>query len=98
MWTRVGLTMGLWSALGAALAGCRPADPAGDFIRQMDRMPPERQFPNWPRTRQLMLRRAPAVGEDAPDFTLTTPDGGETITRSLYQPGRPQVLIFGSWT
>ncbi len=64
----------------------------------MDRLPPERRLPNWERTRQRMSRHAPGIGEDAPDFTLTTFDGKETITRRRYRPGEPQVLIFASWT
>lgn len=80
------------------LAGCRSGDPAEAMIRQVDAAPPEQRPPDWDETRRLMTRVAPAVGDRAPDFTLTTSDGSETITRSTIQPGKPQVLIFGSFT
>lgn len=40
----------------------------------------------------------PAVGQEAPDFTLPTQDGGEKITLSQYRGNKPAVLIFGSFT
>jgi len=39
----------------------------------------------------------PKLGEDAPDFTLPTHDGKETITLSKLR-GKPVILIFGSFT
>ena len=39
----------------------------------------------------------PKPGEDAPDFTLPTHDGKETITLSKSR-GKPVILIFGSFT
>ena len=39
----------------------------------------------------------PKPGEEAPDFTLPTHDGKETITLSKSR-GKPVILIFGSFT
>jgi len=83
--------------LSAVVIGCAARDPAADFIARTDRMPPEKQPPNWSTVKQLMARRAPQVGEPAPDFTLPTLDGRE-ITRSAFQLDRPLVLVFGSFT
>jgi hypothetical protein len=74
------------------------ADPAEDFIRRTDAMPPDQRPPHWEETRRLMLRPAPRVGEPAPDFTLVTVDGSQRITRSKFHPDRPLMLIFGSFT
>lgn len=68
------------------------------FIAYMDAKLPEERVPNWETTRALMLREAPKVGEDAPDFTLETRDGDESIRLSKFEGDRPVVLIFGSWT
>ena len=68
------------------------------FIAYMDAKPPEERVPNWETTRVLMLREAPKVSEDAPDFTLETRDGSESICLSKFEGDRPVVLIFGSWT
>lgn len=68
------------------------------FIAYMDAKPPEERVPNWETTKALMLREAPKVSEDAPDFTLETRDGGESIRLSQFEGDRPVVLIFGSWT
>ena len=40
----------------------------------------------------------PRLGADAPDFTLSSPDGETTITLSSYRGKKPLVLIFGSFT
>jgi hypothetical protein len=40
----------------------------------------------------------PAVGAPAPDFTLTTADGKQTITLSQFRGVKPVVLVFGSFT
>lgn len=79
-------------------AGCTSADPATSFIAQMDQLPPEKRVPNYDQLRAKMLRPAPVVGAAAPDFALLTADGSQTIRRSSFSPGKPQVLIFGSWT
>ncbi len=45
------------------------------------------------------LDARPAVGDDAPAFALTTADGKETIRlEDLLAPGKPVVLVFGSYT
>jgi len=76
----------------------RGGDPAQRFMAHMDGLPPERQVPNWAHTRALMLRTPPEVGAMAPDFTLRTLDGTETISLAEFRHNRPVVLIFGSWT
>ena len=72
--------------------------PAAGFIAEMDRAPADQRPPNWERVKALMARRAPAVGEIAPDFELATRDGKSRIRRSTFQAGRPLVLNFGSFT
>ena len=39
----------------------------------------------------------PKLGDEAPDFTLPTHDGGRTVTLSQCR-GKPVILIFGSFT
>jgi len=78
--------------------GCRRGDPADKMIGMVDRMPPEKRPVNWQQTRSLMERKAPAVGQPAPDFTLKTLDGTKTISLSAFHDDRPRVLIFGSYT
>lgn len=88
-------------ALGllAVASGCGPrVDIALAMVDRVDHKLPEDRPDNWEVTRALMLRMAPVVGQDAPDFTLSTKDGSELITRSTFHPDRPQVLIFASWT
>jgi hypothetical protein len=43
-------------------------------------------------------RPGPKVGEMAPDFTLKTPDGKQTISLAEFRRRKPVVLIFGSFT
>jgi hypothetical protein len=43
-------------------------------------------------------RPGPAVGDLAPDFTLKTPDGKETIQLANFRGKKPVVLVFGSFT
>ncbi|MHC4990960.1 MAG: hypothetical protein ACYTJ0_19895 [Planctomycetota bacterium] len=89
-------------AFAAILSGCASTtstpDEAALFIRDMDSRPPEEQVPNWEETRAMMLRGAPSVGDVAPDFELRTREGDGTIRLSEFQPTKPVVLIFGSWT
>lgn len=73
-------------------------DPAAAFIAEMDEAPASQRPPNWAHVKALMARRAPAVGEVAPDFELATPDGKPRLRRSVFQAGRPLVLNFGSFT
>ncbi|HEX4608536.1 MAG TPA: deiodinase family protein [Urbifossiella sp.] len=44
------------------------------------------------------LSDGPALGEAAPDFTLPTADGKDRLAFSQRRGGRPQVLVFGSFT
>ena len=78
--------------------GCRSVDPAAAFIAQMNHASAERRPKDWERTKALMARPAPALGQIAPDFSLRTLDDTSTIARSAHQSGRPLVLIFGSFT
>jgi hypothetical protein len=41
---------------------------------------------------------APAVGSEAPDFTLPRLGGGEPVVLSSFRGRRPVALIFGSYT
>lgn len=68
------------------------------FIQKMEKAPPDQRPPDWERTKALMARRPPEVGKPAPDFTLKTLDGTASVTRSKLPQGKPQVLIFGSYT
>ena len=81
---------------GGLMSGCM--DPVEQFITKTDALPPSEQPPNWEETRRRMRRPAPVVGASAPDFSLPTVDGSETITRSQFHRDRPLVLIFGSFT
>lgn len=81
-----------------AVAGCMTGDPADKMIQMVDQSPPEKRPPDWDTTRSLMMRPSPSVGDVAPDFTLKTANGDQSITRTKYQPGKPQVLVFGSFT
>ena len=38
------------------------------------------------------------VGDMAPDFTLKSPDGKQTVTLSSFRDKRPVALVFGSYT
>ena len=71
---------------------------ADAFVARVDASPPEEQPPNWNHVKRLMARKAPFVGESAPDFTLPAFDGSGSVTRSEFHDGRPLVLIFGSYT
>jgi hypothetical protein len=73
-------------------------DQAAKFIEQMDQSPPEKRVPNWERTRALMAREAPKVGDVAPEFTLPTLDGKQTVKLSQGRSDKPVVLVFGSFT
>jgi hypothetical protein len=42
--------------------------------------------------------RAAKVGEDAPDFTLPTRDGGPEVSLASFRGKKPVALIFGSYT
>jgi hypothetical protein len=38
------------------------------------------------------------VGDTAPDFSLTSPDGKTTVTLSSFKNKQPVVLVFASYT
>lgn len=82
----------------AVIAGCMTGDPADKMIQMVDQSPPEKRPPDWDTTRSLMMRPSPSVGDVAPDFTLRTANDDQSITRTKYQLGKPQVLVFGSFT
>ena len=42
--------------------------------------------------------RAPAVGDEAPDFDLPLLDGSGRVRLSTFRGDRPVALIFGSYT
>lgn len=48
--------------------------------------------------RGLSKKEAPKLGELAPDFSLSSPDGGLTVRLSSFREKKPVVLIFGSFT
>jgi hypothetical protein len=90
--------MGFWGLLGGGTLAVQERDAAKEFVEKMDSAPPEERVPNWEQTKTLMRRIAPAVGETAPDFTLKTLDGKETVTLSKFKREKPVLLIFGSYT
>lgn len=75
-----------------------PPDPAREFIEKMDKAPAGERVPHWDKIKVLMSRVAPQVGESAPDFSLKTLDGKQTISVSQFAGKMPVVLIFGSYT
>jgi len=90
--------IGLWTAAFGFVLCFSSTDPATRFMEEMDRRPPSERLPHWEKTKERMSRRAPAVGETAPDFTLKSLDGQQSITRSTFHKDRPLVLVFGSFT
>lgn len=72
--------------------------PDEEFIQRMESAPPEERVPNWSNVKKLMARKAPNVGETAPDFMLKTQSGDEEIGVSQFVGKKPVVLIFGSYT
>ncbi|MCS6978200.1 MAG: deiodinase family protein [Gemmatales bacterium] len=44
------------------------------------------------------LSPGPNLGDPAPDFTLRTPDGSQSVTLSTFRKTRPLVLCFGNFT
>ena len=85
-------------------AGCASApekqeeDMAARYIAAMDAKPPEERVPDWDETKRLMLRSAPAVGDEAPDFELPREDGTGSARLSALWSEKPVVLVFGSYT
>ena len=88
------------------MAGCASApekpqeevDMAARYIATMDAKPPEERVPDWDETKRLMLRKAPAVGDEAPDFELPREDGSGHARLSALWSEKPVVLVFGSYT
>lgn len=78
--------------------GCSPDDQMAMFVKQMDSAPASERPPNWDEVKRLMARSAPAVGAFAPDFSLATLEGQQSLTMSRHRADRPLVLIFGSFT
>lgn len=102
-------TMSVIAALLSALVigtGCAsdrtqkaaPEDEGAAFIAMMDAKPAEELLPDWDRTKALMSRKAPAVGDSAPDFVLPREDGLGNVRLSGLWPEKPVVLVFGSYT
>ena len=60
-------------------------------MAQQGRPGQQRQRPG--RTADLL-----SVGDDAPDFTLSSPDGETDTTLSDFEGNKPVALIFGSYT
>jgi hypothetical protein len=80
------------------VAGCSAGNKAATMIAMVDAMAPEDRPTDWARTKVLLMREAPAVGQLAPDFTAKSMNSDETVTLSEYHPGQPKFLIFGSYT
>ena len=75
--------------------------PPENFARVMSKLPQPMAFFVLPFETLWLRARAGglAVGDRAPDFTLTTLDKAATIQlSSLTAQGKPVVLIFGSYT
>lgn len=84
MWSKVFVYSGL---VCIGLVGCaRDGDAIARYwVAKMDAKPPEDRVANWDNTRAMMMREAPKVGDVAPDFTLETRDGNETIRLSQFR-------------
>lgn len=80
------------------VAGCTPNDQMAMFVKQVDSAPASERPPNWEEVKRLMARPAPAVGAVAPDFSLSSVDGRQSLTMSRQRGERMLVLIFGSFT
>jgi hypothetical protein len=91
------MVLGIVVLVGAMLS-VQDIDPARKFIEQMDKAPPEKRVPNWEHTKALMARVAPKVGDAAPEFSLSTLDGKQTVNLSQHKGDKPVVLVFGSFT
>ncbi len=81
-----------------SLTGCSAPFRAKDMIARVDALPADQRPAEWDRTKALMLRTAPEVGQPAPDFTLKRMKSDEMVTLSEYRPDQPKVLVFASYT
>ena len=79
-------------------AKSKKSDAVSKWIEHVDSGPADQRPPNWAHVKALMMRRPPAVGEDAPDFTLKTRGDDRSVTLSQFEGKKPVVLIFGSYT
>ena len=95
---RLGAAALVTAMLAVVIIGCGKPDKVAEMIKRMEAAPPEERPPDWERTKALISRQAPKVGEVAPDFTLKTASGEEEVTLSKFRPGQPKVLVFGSFT
>jgi hypothetical protein len=85
--------------LVAVVPGCRLFEPATAYALRIELGIGGIEKPhNWSQIKQLANRRAPMIGERAPDFILPALADGSLVQRSEYQAGRPLVLVFGSYT
>lgn len=88
----------LYAALvaGLAFAMRQPPDTFGAVMAKM----PGPAFMVLPFQSLWMNARAGhlQVGDNAPDFSLKTPDGNAQVQLSGFRGAKPVVLIFGSYT
>lgn len=84
-------------AAAALLGGCSLPRESIGFGLRMELGLEERPC-NWSHMKDLAFRRAPRVGEPAPDFTLPLLDSEALLTRSTFQDGRPLVLVLASFS
>jgi hypothetical protein len=88
-------------ALGlAAMAGCAQ-NSASRGGPSPDADPFQRTFQSKDEAIAAMREyepKAPTAGDEAPDFTLRSPDGERTIRLSSFREKAPVVLVFGSYT
>lgn len=85
-----------------------PAEPPAQGGAEDEEAPPTGPPPGMPSTHTLVkglfsgevgsYRTGPAIGQPAPDFTLTTQDGKRTVSLHEFRGEHPVVLIFGSFT
>ena len=52
----------------------------------------------YTKVQKRLDRKAPKAGDLAPDFTLASVNGTETVTLSQFRGVKPVVLVFGSFT
>ena len=52
----------------------------------------------YSKAQKRLDRKAPKAGDLAPDFTLASVDGTETVTLAQFRGVKPVVLVFGSYT
>ena len=96
----IAILAGAFAVSPESKSGAKPkkSDAASKWIEDVDGRPVDERPPNWAHVKALMMRRPPAVGEDAPDFTLKTRGDDRSVTLSQFEGKKPVVLIFGSYT